>query len=296
MGAPPARCSSRSTSTTCSVVSARPDSTPAWRSRPVRLDGWPATPGWCPWFSTETRCPSTSVDPGDSTRAANDAHSPWCTTPVRCPAANGPSPGARSIITDSRGPPAVPRTSTTAFRCAATTIAEPTTPASTSEGGGTASTPSTDERDVGGVWHARRMPCDIGDARELVSQLDDATMVELAPLHQAGGRGPDLRLPVGADLHHRPASRRSPSRGLWSPSGPRSSRSSSPPTATAGWSSTSTGSSATSWPSSSSRPGGCRRPPGCSSPAASACRSRARAGPEHPRGEAGFGPAPSVEA
>jgi hypothetical protein len=32
---------------------------------------------------------------------------------------------------------------------------------------------------VGGLWHARRMPCDIPDARELVGQLDAVTVTEL---------------------------------------------------------------------------------------------------------------------
>lgn len=32
---------------------------------------------------------------------------------------------------------------------------------------------------VGGVWHARRMPCDIPDARELVGQLDAVLVTEL---------------------------------------------------------------------------------------------------------------------
>jgi hypothetical protein len=32
---------------------------------------------------------------------------------------------------------------------------------------------------VGGVWHARGMPCDISDARELVGQLDAVTVSEL---------------------------------------------------------------------------------------------------------------------
>ena len=36
-----------------------------------------------------------------------------------------------------------------------------------------------DARDVGGVWHARRMPCDIPDARELVGQLDAVSATEL---------------------------------------------------------------------------------------------------------------------
>jgi len=32
---------------------------------------------------------------------------------------------------------------------------------------------------VGGLWHARRMPCDIPDARELVGQLDAVSVTEL---------------------------------------------------------------------------------------------------------------------
>ena len=32
---------------------------------------------------------------------------------------------------------------------------------------------------VGGVWHARRMPCDIPDARELIGQLDAVSVTEL---------------------------------------------------------------------------------------------------------------------
>jgi len=50
---------------------------------------------------------------------------------------------------------------------------------STFDGGRIAMGPSVDSHDVGGVWHARRMPCDIPDARELVGQLDAVSVSEL---------------------------------------------------------------------------------------------------------------------